>query len=452
MDQKSVYKLNIKKIMTLTNFEYEKSKSNPPGFHLERVEYMMKKFDYPNKNQVFIHVAGSKGKGSTSNLISNALDNYKVGLFSSPHMHKLTERIKINNSPISEDLFNFYFKKVWRIVGIMKDELNQRPSFFEFMTLLSLVIFREEKVDVSVIEVGLGGRLDSTNVISPTISVITQISKDHTNILGKNIRKIASEKAGIIKNKVPIVTSKQVKNAYEIINHTAMLNKSKIYNSKDINLKKISTNKNKSNIFYKQNLLFNKYKFSSYLLGKHQIENIKTAIKTVEVFMNLRSKKTNWKKILSNMGKTKMIGRCQIIKDKKLTYLIDGAQNNRSSKALIGVLNEYIKTQDRIVWIYGGSEGHDSLETLKPIRKFKPKIILTESRIPKAKKVEKISEEIKDLNLNIIELTRDTIKAFEKAKTILNSNGTIVAFGSLYIAAEIIEKIENIAPEKYNYG
>lgn len=449
MDQKSDYKLNINKLMTLTNFEYEKSKSNPPGFHLERVEYMMKKFDYPNKNQVFIHVAGSKGKGSTSNLISNALSNFKVGLFSSPHMHKLTERIKINNSPISEGLFNFYFKRVWKIVEIMKEELDQRPSFFEFMTLLSLVIFREEKVEVSVIEVGLGGRLDSTNIITPTISVITQISKDHTSILGKNIRKIASEKAGIIKNQIPVVTSNQVKNAYEIINHTAKINKAKLYHSKDINLRKITTS-SKSNL--EQNLLFDKYRFRSNLLGKHQIENIKTAIKTIEIFLQLHSKKINWGKILSNLGKTKMIGRCQIVKDKKLTFIIDGAQNNKSSKALLGVVKEYIKNLDKIVWIYGGSEGHESVETLKPLKKLNPKIILTQSRIPKAKKVEKISEEIKDLNLNIIELTTDTFNAFEKAKNILNSDGTIVAFGSLYIAAEIVEKIENITPEKYNYG
>jgi dihydrofolate synthase/folylpolyglutamate synthase len=449
MDQKSDYKLNINKLMTLTNFEYEKSKSNPPGFHLERVEYMMKKFDYPNKNQVFIHVAGSKGKGSTSNLISNALGNFKVGLFSSPHMHKLTERIKINNTPISEGLFNFYFKRVWKIVEIMKEELDQRPSFFEFMTLLSLVIFREEKVEVSIIEVGLGGRLDSTNVITPTISVITQISKDHTNILGKNIRKIAIEKAGIIKNKIPVVTSKQVKNAFEIINHTAKINKAKLYHSKDINIRKITTT-SKGNL--EQNLLFDKYRFRSYLLGKHQIENIKTAIKAVEIFLQLQSKKTNWVEILSNLEKTKMIGRCQIVKEKKLTFIIDGAQNNKSSKALIGVVKEYIKNLDKIVWIYGGSEGHDSLETLKPLRKLNPKIILTQSRIPKAKKVEKISEEIKDLNFNIIELTTDTFNAFEKAKNILNSDGTIVAFGSLYIAAEIVEKIENITPEKYNYG
>ena len=364
-------------------------------------------------------------------------------------MHKLTERIKINNSPISEGLFNFYFKRVWKIVEIMKEELDQRPSFFEFMTLLSLVIFREEKVEVSVIEVGLGGRLDSTNVITPAISVITQISKDHTNILGKNIRKIAIEKAGIIKNKIPVVTSKQVKNAYEIINHTAKINKAKLYHSKDINLRKITTS-SKSNL--EQNLLFDKYRFRSNLLGKHQIENIKTAIKTVEIFLQLHSKKINWGKILSNLGKTKMIGRCQIVKDKKLTFIIDGAQNNKSSKALLGVVKEYIKNLDKIVWIYGGSEGHESVETLKPLKKLNPKIILTQSRIPKAKKVEKISEEIKDLNFNIIELTTDTFNAFEKAKNILNSDGTIVAFGSLYIAAEIVEKIENITPEKYNYG
>jgi len=115
-------------------------------------------------------------------------------------------------------------------------------------------------------------------------------------------------------------------------------------------------------------------------------------------------------------------------------------------------VKEYIKNLDKIVWIYGGSEGHESLETLKPLRKLNPKIILTQSRIPKAKKVEKISEEIKDLNFNIIELTTDTYNAFEKAKNILNSDGTVVAFGSLYIAAEIVEKIENITPEKYNYG
>ena len=214
MNEESLYRKNIDKLMSLTNFEYQKSKNNPPGFHLDRVNYMMDKYDYPNKNQNFIHVAGSKGKGSTSNLISNGLMQYKVGLFTSPHMHSVNERIKINNSPITKKLFNKYFKKVWEIVSVMKNDLNQRPSFFEFMTLLSLVVFRDEKVDLSIIEVGLGGRLDSTNVIEPKLCVITQISKDHTNILGNTLKKIAFEKSGIIKKNIPVVISNQSKNAY----------------------------------------------------------------------------------------------------------------------------------------------------------------------------------------------------------------------------------------------
>ena len=111
MNQESSYKKNTNKIMSLANFEYDKDKGNPPGFHLARVEYLMRKFNYPNINQVFIHVAGSKGKGSTSNLISNGLSDQKVGLFTSPHMHSLTERIKINNKPISKKCSIFILKK-----------------------------------------------------------------------------------------------------------------------------------------------------------------------------------------------------------------------------------------------------------------------------------------------------------------------------------------------------
>jgi len=450
MNKESLYKVNIDKLMSLTNFEYEKSKNNPPGFHLDRVNYMMKKFDYPNKNQTFIHVAGSKGKGSTSNLISNGLSQYKVGLFTSPHMHTVTERIKINNRPVSIEIFNKYFEEVWKVVQLMKKEINQRPSFFEFMTLLSLVIFRDEKVELSIIEVGLGGRLDSTNVIDPTLTVITQISKDHTEILGNTIKKITSEKAGIIKKEVPIVISEQVKSAFEVIKHTAKNNNSKLYSSKEVILSK--KNNKSENKFIQYLELSNKYPFTSTLLGNHQIENIKTALKTIAVFLDLNSKKSDWEIITNNISKTQMIGRCQIIKQNQITSVIDGAQNNRSAKALANVINNYLKNPNDIIWIYGASEGHNSLETLRPIKKFNPKIIITESRLPKAKKGKKIIEEIKDLELNIIELNKDSFDAYNKAKSMINQNGAIVAFGSLYIASEIIEIIKNIAPEKYNYG
>ena len=449
MNQELIYKKNINKLMSLTNFEYDKDKKRPPGFHLDRVNFMMKKFAYPNKNQIFIHVAGSKGKGSTSNLISNGLSEYKVGLFTSPHMHELTERIKINNIPISKKLFNFYFERVWAIVSIMKKEMNQTPSFFEFITLLAFIVFRDEKMDVSVIEVGLGGRLDSTNVIDSTISVITQISKDHTKILGNNLEKIAIEKSGIIKSKTPVVTSKQRNIVEKKIKYFAKQKNSILYESSEINLK--SRNIQSKGKFKQNIILNNKYKFNLDLVGEHQIENLKTAIKTIQVFENLNTKDLKWGKITKNISKTTMIGRCEILNLGSKYLIADGAQNNKSSKALLKTLKQLNFDIRGAVWIYGSSEGHDSKETLKCLKKYNPKIILTKSRIPKSKPISNILKELKDLNLDIIEITNNSAEAYKKANKISKNNESIVAFGSLYIAAEIIELVKKINPEKYDY-
>ena len=208
MNVETLYNVNLKKLMSLVNFEYDKfPNKRPPGFHLDRVNYLMKTFNYPNKSQNFIHIAGSKGKGSTANLVSHGLSEYKVGLFTSPHMHSIRERIKINNKPISKTIFNKYFNLIWPVVIKMKSEKFNEPTFFEFITLMAFLVFRNEQVDVSVIEVGLGGRLDSTNVIDPLVTVIPQISLDHTKILGRRIKDIAKEKDGIIKSKIPVIIS-----------------------------------------------------------------------------------------------------------------------------------------------------------------------------------------------------------------------------------------------------
>ena len=123
MNVETLYNVNLKKLMSLVNFEYDKfPNKRQPGFHLDRVNYLMKTFNYPNKSQNFIHIAGSKGKGSTANLVSNGLSEYKVGLFTSPHMHSIRERIKINNKPISKTIFNKYFNLIWPVVIKMKSE------------------------------------------------------------------------------------------------------------------------------------------------------------------------------------------------------------------------------------------------------------------------------------------------------------------------------------------
>jgi len=331
----------------------------------------------------------------------------------------------------------------------MKKEINQIPSFFEFITLLAFIIFRDEKTEVSVIEVGLGGRLDSTNVIDSKISVITQISKDHTKILGNNLEKIAIEKCGIIKSRTPVISSRQRSIVENKIKYVSEQNKSALYESSEVNLK--SRNFQSEGKFKQNILLNNKYKFNLNLVGEHQIENLKTAIKTIQIFKNLKTIDSKWEKITENISKTTMIGRCEILNLEPNYLIADGAQNNKSSKALLKTLKQLNFDINRSILIYGSSEGHDSKETIKCFKKYNPKIILTKSRIPKSKPISNILKELKGLNLDIIEITNNSTEAYKVAKKISKNNENIIAFGSLYIAAEIIELVKKINPEKYNY-
>ena len=337
----------------------------------------------------------------------------------------------------------------WVKLARKHKEINQMPTFFEFITLLALVIFKEENVEISIIEVGLGGRLDSTNVIESDISVITGISRDHTKILGNTLIKISNEKAGIIKLNTPVILSHQIKRVSENIQSIAKSKKAKIYNSSDIKIKSKIVNTKKS--FIQKVVLNDKYKFNLSLIGDHQLENLRTAIKAIEIFYKLKNEKINWASITKNISKIKMIGRCEVIKVENNYWIADGAQNNKSSRALIRTIKKLNFDIKKILWIYGSSDGHSSKETVKSLEKLNPKIILTKSRLPKAKSPINITKELKNLNLDIIELTNNSQEAFTKAKEIANAGDCIVAFGSLYIAAEFVELIKNIKPEYYIY-
>ena len=451
MNVETLYNVNLKKLMSLVNFEYDKfPNKRPPGFHLDRVNYLMKTFNYPNKSQNFIHIAGSKGKGSTANLVSNGLSEYKVGLFTSPHMHSIRERIKINNKPISKTIFNKYFNLIWPVVIKMKSEKFNEPTFFEFITLMAFLVFRNEQVDVSVIEVGLGGRLDSTNVIDPLVTVITPISLDHTNILGRRIKDIAKEKAGIIKSKIPVIISQQTKSALSIINSTAIQKNSYLVSTNNLSIK--SRNVISEDKVYQTITFDKKYKFNLNLLGKHQIDNLKTAIKTIETYKNIIKEIPNWSLITKNISNTTMIGRCEMFKSKNNFMVIDGAQNNKSSKALLKTLREFKIDLSKVIWIFGSTQGHNAIETLKPIIKTNSRIILTKSRIPKAKKTSLLFNEIKKLKLDIIKTTENSKIAYDYARKIIKKDEMIGVFGSLYVAAEIKELVNNIEPELYKYG
>lgn len=272
-------------------------------------------FNHPHKNFKTVHVAGTNGKGSVSHSIASVLQKsgLKVGLYTSPHLRDFRERIKINGKMISESA-------VVDFIANHKAKFEElKPSFFEMTVALAFEYFALEEVDIAVVEVGLGGRLDSTNIISPLVSVITNISKDHTNLLGNDICDIAKEKAGIIKPGVPVVIGERQEFIEDVFKGIAHERESNILFAEDIyefRDSKITAGKQELNFFsvnQEEEVLI-----ECDLLGKYQQKNIRTAICALEELKNqgLYISEEHIHSGLSQIVKeTGLLGRWQILQE-----------------------------------------------------------------------------------------------------------------------------------------
>ncbi len=241
---------------------------------LENTFRLFDEINNPQDNFMCIHVAGTNGKGTTSALIQKMLisSGRKVGLYTSPHLIRFNERIRVNGKMISDDDVIEFFKRVQSAIDLIKS------TFFEVTTAMAFEYFKKQKVDVAVIETGLGGRLDSTNIINPKLSVITPVSLDHQSILGEKIEDIAYEKAGIIKKFIPVIVGKQKKEVDKIIIKKAKQQKSKIHKINYKLLKKVKPSATGTSFCYDQR------EYSIPLIGKHQVENAILALESVRVF------------------------------------------------------------------------------------------------------------------------------------------------------------------------
>ena len=216
------YKQALKDLMSLTDFGIITNTNNSKKrrYDLSRIINLSTLLGNPEDSSPNIHIAGTKGKGSTSVFIASILKTagYNTGLFTSPHIHRLTERIQINNNEISKNKFTNSFYEMWPLVQRYNEQYpNDQITLFEFLTVLAFYIFQKENTDINVIEVGLGGKLDSTNILNPHISIITSISLDHTGILGNTLQEVALQKAGIIKQDKITVIAPQKPEVLEII-------------------------------------------------------------------------------------------------------------------------------------------------------------------------------------------------------------------------------------------
>uniref|UniRef100_A0A7V3ZZG4 tetrahydrofolate synthase n=1 Tax=candidate division WOR-3 bacterium TaxID=2052148 RepID=A0A7V3ZZG4_UNCW3 len=407
--------------------DYEKRKGYVES--LEPYLNFLKEFDNPHlKVPRPILIVGTKGKGSTAHLVAGGLQSlgFKVGLFTSPHLVDIRERIKINNKKIPERAFTKY-------IELIKPHIEGKRGFktvFETLTLMAFLYFIDEKVDYAVFEAGLGGRLDATNVLSQILTIITNISYDHMDILGPKLTDIAREKAAVIKNSNPVVVARQHPSVYQVIKKACEKTKAKMYLlSEYAKYKLVEAKLNRTLIKYKglsgeKLLLLNQG-------GIFQAKNMALSALALEVlgFENF------------NFEGIKIEGRFEVISENPL-IIIDGSHNYDSVK---NFLNSTLKIiGNDCVFVFGINRDKEYEKIIKEIVKVNPSfIIVTHSQSPRALS----SDELLQFFLKN-GMPKEKIKSAEnvqKAIEIARKKGNkVLAFGSFYLAGEIKQTLLSV--------
>ena len=399
---------------------------------LERISFLVEQLGNPHNTIKIIHVTGTNGKGSVCKFIGSILQKagYKVGVYISPHLQRFSERIVVNNEEISEENVVLLVEKIRPFVDDMIKQ-NNTPTFFEVITAMAFQFFSDCAVDFAVIEVGLGGRFDATNVVDPLVSVITNISLEHTDYLGEDINSIAFEKAGIIKESVPVVTA--VKNeaidvikkiAQEKNTHTIVINRN--------HWRRLSNNMN-----YQEFLIqgaFNDYTVKTSLLGEYQGENIALAVSTVEQ-LQMKGIYLTDGDILEGILTAFNPGRMEIISEEP-TVLLDGAHNPVGMEMLRKTLEEDFG-YDRLILLIGILKDKNIQKMLSTIATISDIIIVTKSKKTRACEPELLNKALEKLGYKKELFIEDSIpKAIEHAKSMANKNDIICISGSLFTVGE----------------
>lgn len=395
-------------------------------FNLNRMFALMESLGNPQNKYPIIHVAGTKGKGSVSALCASALQhaNYKTGLYTSPHLLDFVERIQINGEPISHT-------QLIELVDEIKPHVAkiEKLTTFEITTALAFLAFAKYNVTAAVFEVGLGGRLDATNIVTPNVSVITSLSYDHTAVLGNTLALIAGEKAGIVKQNIPVVSSPQKDEALEVLLQVAKLNDSEFYLvGKDITYESLESNI-KGQTFQLSTFHF---PLSIPLLGHHQLENATTA------YMALKKSgfKISDEQIQTGFANVKWRARFEIARLNP-TLIFDSAHNHDSFLRLDETLQEYFPNH-KVCLIFGASEDKNILDMFSALKSRLEKIIATKADHPRALEAEKIVEFANQAGVKS-EAVFPVKDALKRALELSAKDGSIViSAGSMFVTAEVM--------------
>ena len=398
---------------------------------LENIEALLDIVQHPEKKFKSVHIAGTNGKGSTAHLLASYFQERgcKTGLFTSPHLVDFRERIRIDGQMISEEkvveFFNRYQTKI--------DQLE--PSFFEMTTALAFHYFAEEKVDVAIIETGLGGRLDSTNVLRPLLSVITNISLEHAQMLGDTIAKIAFEKAGIIKEKTPVVIGEFHPESFPVFEDVANQKDAPLFLAQD----NYSFDGNFNDLTIKGVLGDTLYEHICLpLQGEYQLKNLKTVLQSIEVIEELWPSERDVtaaaiQNVISNTG---FQGRWQILQKMPLT-ICDVGHNVGGLELTMKQLAQYPCRQLRIVFGMVKDKDTDKVITLLPKEAV---YYLCQAKIERALPVEELAAKLQSQKLEC-RICGNVTDAYRRAQDAANAEDLVFVGGSCFVVGELLSEL-----------
>lgn len=430
------YENAIKKIHSLLTF------GSRPG--LDRVLQLLDRMGNPQDKLKYIHVAGTNGKGSTCAMLSSMLTaaGYKTGLFISPYITDFRERIQINNCMISENELADAVEKTFPLVEQLSRE-GVVITEFEYVNALQFYIHSNAKCDIVVLETGMGGLLDCTNVIKPPLcSVITTIGLDHTAILGDTIEEITLQKCGIMKSGSIAVTSAQESAAMKIIERTAIEKKIPLAKSESIKLDNICKTLSGSSFEY------NSAKINLHLSGEHQIENCKTALAVIEILRVNDLISITDEQIAAGLSRAENPARLELLSENPVVIL-DGAHNPNGINALCSAINEFLSNK-KIICIMGMLADKDIDSSLALLKGHLNKIYTVPIDNPRALTSSKLSEKCGKL-FDAVTPFDNAQKAFDNAFNEAKQDGSaVIICGSLYLAGEIRPYIKKKINKKEN--
>jgi dihydrofolate synthase / folylpolyglutamate synthase len=432
------YKAAIDYILSFA--DYERVSRSSVIFDTSRIEALLERLGRPHLAAESVHIAGTKGKGSTAAMIASVLttSGYRTGLYTSPHLHSFTERIMIDGEPIPEAGFAALVQRLKpEFDAFNRLGVHGELTTFEILTALAFVHFKESKADFQVLETGLGGRLDATNVVQPRVCAITSISLDHTEVLGSTLAEIAAEKAGIIKPGCVVVSAPQRYEVREVVSSACRQRGARLVEvGRDIVWS--VTERTDSGQSFRLDGLEASYDLTIPLLGEHQVDNAAVAVGVAEMLAGL-GVRISAESMAIGLSRVSWPGRLQVLQRDPL-LVVDGAHNADSTRRLAKALPEYFRFA-KVILVIGTSRDKDISGMVDGLLPLSTNVIVTRSRNPRAA----------DVSALAAEFSRKGVKA-KKAETVglavetalsQASRGDLVCTtGSLFVVAEAIEYYE----------